>query len=164
MSAIQPLPVTASIAAYASHPYGGFWIRLLAWIIDAIVVGIAVTPIALALGTDAWLAAASAGIPLVGVHLVRLLTRLALQIAAVWLYEALMTSSSKQATLGKMALGLRVTDTAGNRIDVGRATLRVIAKFLSSAILFIGYIMIAFSDKKQGLHDLIAGTLVQKTR
>ena len=78
------------------------------------------------------------------------------------LYFALMESSSKQATLGKMALGIKVTDEAGKRISFGRATGRYFGKIISGLILYVGYIMIAFTKKKQGLHDMLAGTLVVK--
>ena len=71
-----------------------------------------------------------------------------------------MESSSKQATLGKMVLGIVVTDAGGNRISFGRALGRNLAKIISDIILFIGHFMVAFTEKKQGLHDLIAGTLV----
>jgi uncharacterized RDD family membrane protein YckC len=73
-----------------------------------------------------------------------------------------MESSARQATLGKMALGIVVTDLDGNRIGFGRATGRYFAKILSALILLIGFIMAAFTQKKQGLHDIIAGTLVVK--
>jgi uncharacterized RDD family membrane protein YckC len=71
-----------------------------------------------------------------------------------------MESSSKRATLGKMALGIIVTDLEGKRISFGRATGRFFSKILSGIIIYIGFIMVAFTDKKQGLHDMIAGTLV----
>lgn len=82
--------------------------------------------------------------------------------AANWLYSSIMESSSKQATLGKMALGIIVTDGAGNRISFARATGRYFAKILSGLIFYIGYIMIAATEKKQGLHDIIASTFVYK--
>ena len=63
-----------------------------------------------------------------------------------------------------MALGMKVTDLAGNRISFLRATGRYFAKIISALILFIGFIMVAFTEKKQGLHDMIAGTLVVRTR
>jgi uncharacterized RDD family membrane protein YckC len=71
-------------------------------------------------------------------------------------------SSSMQATLGKMALGLKVTDLNGKQISFGKATGRYFAKIISAIILLIGFIMVAFTEKKQGLHDMIAGTLVVK--
>jgi uncharacterized RDD family membrane protein YckC len=75
-----------------------------------------------------------------------------------------MESSKNQGTLGKMALGLRVTDMDGRRISFGRATGRYFAKWLSTITLLIGYIMAAFTPKKQAMHDMIAGTLVLARR
>ncbi len=84
-----------------------------------------------------------------------------LVIAAIgWLYFALMESSKNQGTLGKMALGLKVTDMDGNKISFGRATGRYFSKILSGMILMIGYIIAGFTDKKQALHDMIASCLV----
>jgi hypothetical protein len=71
-----------------------------------------------------------------------------------------MESSTKQGTLGKMALGIKVTDLNGNRIDFSKASGRYFGKIISSIILCIGYIMVAFTQKKQGLHDIMAGCLV----
>jgi predicted Zn finger-like uncharacterized protein len=79
-----------------------------------------------------------------------------------WLYFALMESSSRQGTLGKMALGIKVTDLSGNAISFGRATVRHFGKILSTIILLVGYLMVAFTAKKQGLHDMMAGCLVVK--
>ena len=77
-----------------------------------------------------------------------------------WLYFAIMETTSNQATLGKMALGIIVTDIEGNKVSFRIATLRFFAKIISAVILFIGFFMIAFTKKKQGLHDKLAGTLV----
>ena len=71
-----------------------------------------------------------------------------------------MESSVKRATLGKMALGIAVTDVDGRRITFMRATGRHFAKMISGLILLIGYLMAAWTKKKQGLHDILAGTLV----
>lgn len=79
-----------------------------------------------------------------------------------WLYEALQESSPAQATIGKRALGIIVTDEAGQRISFGRATGRHFGKYLSALIILIGFIMAAFTQKKQALHDIMAGTLVMK--
>lgn len=78
-------------------------------------------------------------------------------------YFVLMESSSKQGTLGKMA-GIIVTDTNGNRITWMRALGRYFAKILYGIVLLIGYIMVAFTERKQGLHDMICSTLVVKGR
>src|SRR3972149_5282617 len=70
-----------------------------------------------------------------------------------WLYFSIMESSSKQGTIGKMALQLKVTDINGNRISFLRATGRHFGKIISGITLCIGYIMAAFTDRKQALHD-----------
>ena len=77
-------------------------------------------------------------------------------------YFAYFESSEKQATFGKMALGLVVTDMNGDRITFGKAAIRYLSKIVSGIILFIGYLMQPFTAKKQALHDMIAGTLVFK--
>lgn len=79
-----------------------------------------------------------------------------------WIYYALMESSIKQATLGKMALGIMVTDLEGRRISLARATGRHFSKIISGIILYIGFIMAGFTEKKQALHDIIADCLVVK--
>lgn len=78
----------------------------------------------------------------------------------VWIYQAVMESSIKQATLGKMALGIAVTDLSGKRISFGKASGRHFGQILSGFILGIGFLMIAFTARKQGLHDIIAECLV----
>jgi uncharacterized RDD family membrane protein YckC len=73
-----------------------------------------------------------------------------------------MESSSRQATVGKIALGIEVTDLEGNRLSFGRALGRNLAKIISALILYIGFIMAAFTKRKQALHDMIASALVVK--
>lgn len=77
-------------------------------------------------------------------------------------YFTVMEGGPWQATVGKRVLGLRVTDTNGEPIGYGKAFVRNIAKIVSGVILLIGYIMAAFTARKQALHDMIAGTLVVK--
>ena len=76
------------------------------------------------------------------------------------LYFPVMESSGRQATFGKQICGLAVTDTHGRRISFGRAVGRYLAKILSALLLCIGFLMVAFTHRKRGLHDVIAGTLV----
>jgi len=83
-------------------------------------------------------------------------------IILTWLYSALLESSAKQGTLGKIVLGLKVVDYNNQPISFARATGRYFSKFISAVILMIGFIMVAFTAKKQGLHDMIARTLVIK--
>ena len=78
-----------------------------------------------------------------------------------WLYYAGMESSEHQGTLGKMALGLLVTDMEGQRVTFGRASGRYWAKLITGMVpLYIGFIMAGFTEKKQALHDMIASCLV----
>jgi uncharacterized RDD family membrane protein YckC len=139
--------------------YGGFWVRFVAYLIDAIIIGIASTIIRLAvslvLGTGLSILTG-------GGSIVILVISTLISFVAGWLYNAVMESSDKQATFGKQAMGLIVMDTNGYRISFGRATGRYFAKILSGVILYIGFVMIAFTDRKQGLHDMIADTLVVK--
>ena len=80
------------------------------------------------------------------------------------LYFALCESSAWQGTLGKLALGIRVTDLQGKRISFPRALGRYFAKILSAIILGIGFLMVAWIQRKQGLHDMICDTLVLNGR
>jgi uncharacterized RDD family membrane protein YckC len=163
-------PVAAAPVAYApavvAHGYGGFWIRFVAFVVDGIIVRLVTIPLAIALGAMGIIHRASHwGRIETPEEAIRVLsTALAIVpifLAVNWLYEALLTSSEWQATLGKKMLNLRVTDEAGNRISFARATGRHFAKYISG-ILFIGYIMAAFTDRKRALHDMLAGTLVRK--
>jgi uncharacterized RDD family membrane protein YckC len=140
--------------------YGGFWIRFIAFIIDAVLVGLVVAPISAVIRLVIGVAGGAVMMPNIGVNLVRGIVGLAFSTLVNWIYEAGLESSSYQATVGKMALGLKVTDLEGGRISFARATGRHFAKILSSMILFIGFFMIGFTERKQGLHDMIAGTLV----
>jgi len=149
--------------------YAGFWKRFAAYLIDSVIIGIVmgifmmifgiglftsmatVDPMQMDEGDAETMAAGVVG---------GMITFFLLLSAAQWLYFALMESSSKQATLGKMALSIIVTDLTGNRLSFGRATGRYFGKIISGAILMIGYIMAGFTEKKQALHDIIAGCLV----
>jgi uncharacterized RDD family membrane protein YckC len=144
--------------------YAGFWRRFWALVIDTIILSLVLA--AVAIPVLLWS----------GISLDSDLTDLtewsdragAIAYAAdfvLWLlYYALMESSPLQATLGKMALSIRVTDTAGQRISFLRAIGRNLAKIISGAILLIGYIMAAFTERKQALHDIIAQCLVVRGR
>lgn len=77
-----------------------------------------------------------------------------------WLYCAKMESSDKQATLGKQALGIKVTTLNGKLVSFAQATVKYFAEYLSTLIFLIGYIMAAFTNQKQALHDILAKTVV----
>jgi uncharacterized RDD family membrane protein YckC/phage FluMu protein Com len=140
--------------------YADFGRRLLAYIIDQVLVGVVNFGVGLVLGVVfGALMAANGGQGEAAMIILQLSSSL-IGMMIGWLYEALMTSSANQATLGKMALGIIVTDLDGRRVSFGRATGRHFAKILSGCTLLIGYIIAAFTEKKQALHDLLAGTLV----
>jgi uncharacterized RDD family membrane protein YckC len=169
----QPPSLTppASVTTYAPPPfsaaavhYGGFWVRLVAILIDAIIIQMVVLPVSFAIGGMIGMASIATRMPAGGAQIVAAIVGGALGLVAGWIYEAAMQSSSKQATLGKMIFGLQVTDLNGQRISFARATGRHFAKYVSGMILFIGYIMAGFSERKQALHDVIAGTLVRYAR
>jgi len=149
--------------------YAGFWMRFLAYIIDAILLGIVsfimLIPFLGILGVTAAAGGGDGDFESGGPGLmIALMSTYVFSMIAItvvgWLYFALMESSAKGATLGKLALGLRVTDMSGNRISFGRATGRYFGKIVSGFILAIGYIMAGFTQQKQALHDIMAGCLV----
>ena len=78
-----------------------------------------------------------------------------------WLYQAMMLSSRRRATLGMLALGIFVTNQSGYRLNFGRATERYFAKVLSYITLGIGFFIQPFTRKRQTLHDLIVGSVVR---
>ena len=164
-----PAPAAVPVAAYAPvmalpSPYGGFWIRVVAFFLDSIILSAVYVPVGLIflvpnirmMRDHDW----DQGPPVEFLGTIFLLG--ALFLGTTWLYEALLTSSSWQGTIGKRLLSLKVTDLAGNRVSFARATGRFFGKFLSRMIMDIGFIMVAFTERKQGLHDLLAGTLVMK--
>lgn len=154
-AAPPPPPVwNAGASGSAAVAYGGFWIRVVAYLIDAILLGGASAILASLLGVDMFGGEKTAFDPTVNVG----------SLIIGWLYFALMESSERGATLGKMAVGLRVVTDQGERLSFGRASGRYFAKLLSALILCIGFIMVAFTDRKRGLHDMIASTLVVKVR
>lgn len=151
--------LTSSISKSAPR-YAGFWIRVVAALIDTFLLLAVIFPVRMLLGSAVVLVGLNANLPNHETMLVRRLIRLAIGIAIAWAYKAGLESSTYQATLGKMAARLRVTDQEGRRISLARATARYFSKYLSAAALGLGYVMVGFDDEKQGLHDRIAGTLV----
>ncbi|MCB0606341.1 MAG: RDD family protein [Lewinellaceae bacterium] len=144
--------------------YAGFWLRFAAYIIDGFIVTIVTYVVMFAILGALWAGAMSGG----SINETGLMGGMALMyviiIAGMWLYFALMESSAKQATLGKMAVGIKVVDEAGERISFGKASGRFFGKIISGVIIYIGFIMAGFTERKQALHDMMAGTLVVTSR
>ena len=142
----------------AGVSFAGFWIRVAAYLIDGLIIAVVALVFALIWGFLIGISI-SAGISFWSDQ--ELYLRVFITTSVIrWLYFALMESSSWQATLGKRALGLRVVDENGQRISFLRATGRYLGKYISEFLLFLPYLMVAFTQKKQGLHDMMANTLV----
>jgi len=135
--------------------FGGFWIRVGAYFIDLVVL---IIPVLLISFLFRAVTPAENEVEQVIVEFMDSI----LSLIVWWIYFAVLHSSKWQASVGKKAVGLKVVDENGNRISFGRATGRYFGEFLSALLLGIGYMMVGWSKKKQGLHDKIAGTYVIK--
>ena len=164
-AAVAPAVAYAPPAVVPGPPYGGFWIRVLANLLDGVILSAVITPIFLIFLLPMIIKAANqanadqAPPPELFIAIFAMIPLIWI---GSWLYESLLTSSSWQGTIGKRILRLKVTDQAGNRVSFGRATGRFFGKILSGMIMNVGYIMVAFTERKQGLHDIIAGTVVTR--
>ncbi|MEO5569913.1 MAG: RDD family protein [Bacteroidia bacterium] len=147
-----------------TNRYAGFWLRFVAFILDSVLVGV----------IDFIILFMFFGIHIFRIHnltphsfpfgtLAHLFPVIIISVIIKWLYFAGMESSKHQATPGKMALDVKVTDLQGNRISFAKATGRYFGKILSSLIFYIGYLMAAFTEKKQALHDKLADTVVLRS-
>jgi uncharacterized RDD family membrane protein YckC len=160
-------PDRQQVASVEIGPPGGFWIRLVAYLLDAFIVSIAAVIIigifiAIVLFSDESIDDSKDSLFIIGCAVVMVLALLVIN----WLYEALMTSSPRGATLGKQALGLRILRADGAQLSFGRATARHFLKTLITPLVpfAIGYLMAAFTARKRALHDVLADTLVIRSR
>jgi uncharacterized RDD family membrane protein YckC len=146
--------------------YGGFWRRFWSYVIDRFILGVVFMPVGFMVlmpmmatesvgWTDTDLPAETI-IALLGA----ILTVAFFALLGSWLYYAILQSSSRQATLGQMALGIRLTDLEGRRVSFARASGRYFATVLTGLTFGIGYLIMLFTTRKQTLHDLVARTLV----
>jgi uncharacterized RDD family membrane protein YckC len=145
-------PTLAAIGPRTYSPaYAGFWLRFAAYLIDNILVFVV------------WSVLATAVVLMDPGDLRAFLNIAPVGWALAWAYFALCESSPLRGTVGKHALGLYVGDVHGDPISFGRASARYWLKILSSVILMVGWIMAAFTPRKQALHDVLARTLVLRT-
>ncbi|HEO72618.1 MAG TPA: hypothetical protein ENN80_15275 [Candidatus Hydrogenedentes bacterium] len=155
-----PIPsVRPAPASYGVHPapvsgpaYAGFWLRFIAAFIDGLV--LVIPSILLMAFLGVFLHAAGAN-PETFAALLQVGT-----LVVGWLYYAGMESSGLCATIGKRAMGIAVTDVYGNPITFAKASGRFWGKLVSAMMLYVGFLMAAFTSKKQALHDMMAGCLV----
>jgi len=146
--------VSACPAAAPEVKYAGFWMRLFASLVDLSITFLIFFAVAIILPI---LLGPRLGVLSGGVIFA---LGLVLWLVVTWLYWALMESSSKQGTFGKDMLGIVVTDAEGKRISFRKATVRYFGKMVSAVPVMAGFLMAGFTARKQGLHDLIAGSRV----
>ncbi|GAB5389884.1 MAG: RDD family protein [Alphaproteobacteria bacterium] len=151
-----PPPGFESTPATSTGETAGFWIRALAYLIDNVICQIIAIAITLPLGFV--IGITGGGEQLAGV----VGGLVGFTIAIV--YFIVLPAGPRQATFGKKMLGLKFVKQDGGPVTVGTLALRYIGYIVSALLLLIGFIMIAFTDRNRGLHDMIAGTLVVKTR
>lgn len=170
--AITPGAVSPHWLPPVTRAYAGFWLRLVAHLIDALllgaVAGAILVPMFLLTGLGGFLSAIEHNRepdPAVIASFISSIALLALvSVLGSWLYYAYFESSDWQGTVGKKVMNLIVTDLQGNRISFGRASGRYFAKIVSGLIpLGIGYILAGVTEKKQALHDMIASCLVLRS-
>ena len=160
VGAVQPVGTGYSYAATMQPPehlvYAGFWLRFVAIIVD----GLILAPLAIiSIGFSFATSGTTDNSVKIAIALASMVYSL-FCIVVQWLYFSLQESSRAQATLGKRLLGIQVTDRTGNRIGFGRATGRYFGKIISGLILYIGFMMAGWTQRKQALHDMMADTLV----
>ena len=155
--------------------YAGFWPRVAAHILDNLIVSVPFVLIwlgiiasVIGLGVFTQFSQQNGSEPVkpsmafVGTVIILYLTLIIGRFLAVWLYHAFLESGPHQSTWGKRVLGLKVTSFTGQRISFGHASGRYFSTLITNMTMGIGYLMVAFTDRKQALHDMIAGTLVVK--
>jgi uncharacterized RDD family membrane protein YckC len=161
----------APLPAYEIRPvYAGFWLRFVAYVLDAVILGAFSLPIFFGLAMMMGLGAVLSSLPRGGdpfengfppVFALFLGAFVLVVFVGGWMYHALLESSEWQGTAGKRIVGILVTDLDGARVSFWRATGRYFAKFITGMIpLGIGYIIAGFTEKRQAIHDMIVGTLV----
>lgn len=140
--------------------YAGFWWRALAHLIDLVILSICNCLLGMGLGIGLSVGMIAVGMDKGAILMACRVAGFFLGLIVYWIYYATMESSSWQATLGKRICKLTVTDLEGERLTFARASGRYWATWLSRLTCLVGYVMAAFTEKRQALHDIIAKTLV----
>lgn len=150
-----PPTTTVADVGITEYEYAGFWIRVGASLIDTVLIVLLTLPIMYALYGEAYFEDE------------RLVTG-PLDFFFTWVLPAIVSIVfwiSRQATPGKMALGLRVVDAnTGTTLSTGRAIGRYAGYYVSTLLLMMGFVWVAFDKRKQGIHDKLAGTVVVKAK
>ncbi len=160
MSKTEALGPGSEGTADEAKIYAGFWIRLAGYLIDYLVFDLLLVLLWLA-GSTAWSHLRPIGQPGTLLDIAEVWLSV-LYVPVLWLYRTTFESSKTQGTVGKIVFGLAVTDSNLHRIGFGRANARFWSRALSFFLFFAGFVMAAFTRRKQALHDMIAGTVVVK--
>jgi uncharacterized RDD family membrane protein YckC len=172
-------PSLASPAAVSPHwlppptrAYAGFWLRVVAFLIDRLLLGAVLGAIFIPIFLASGLAAVVRGMiqnrepdpAAIFAFASTIALFIGASLLAGWLYYAYFESSEWQGTIGKKLINLVVTDLQGNRVSFARASGRYFASFITRLIpLGIGYILAGITERKQALHDMIASCLVLRS-
>ena len=140
--------------------YAGFWKRVAAYVIDYFVLLIPSTLIGAVLAVALGASMGAAGSGESAIEVLAQLTSGLINLSISMAYYTWFHASQGGATLGKMAVGIKVVRSNGERLTKARAFGRYWGAMLSSIIFGIGFLMAAFTERKQGLHDMISDTLV----
>ncbi|HEY2118741.1 MAG TPA: RDD family protein [Candidatus Acidoferrum sp.] len=171
------VPANVGVAGFSAGRgqflFAGFWLRFVAYLIDGLIVSVGIfglfIPIAVLTGAAAHLNnlenfprnGGQMDPAVIAALISVIITFAGVALLITWLYHAYFESSSWQATPGKRVLSLYVTDLSGQPISFLHATGRHFSKIITGLIpLGLGYIMAGFTERRQALHDMIAGTLV----
>lgn len=130
--------------------FAGFWVRVAAYLIDVIIASAIASILSRMFFGSYYFYSESDNNPAAS----------GMSLIVNWIYFAYQESSARQATIGKLAVGIKVCTEEGKQLTFANATGRFFAKILSAVILLIGFVMIAFNSKRQGLHDKLAKTVV----
>lgn len=169
------LPIPPPPSAFATArpvPFGGFWLRFAGWILDHLLVTFAIGIIVGVFGIPTgvpdtfdlhptnpglWMDQINAQIDTAALLRYNLIVYF-----LTWIYHAALVASPLQATVGKLAVGLKVVGPDGGRVSFLRATGRYFAREFCSGCLTMGfgYFLVPFDDRRRALHDRMAGTLV----
>ena len=153
--AAEAAPVAAPARQSADQRFAGFWIRVLAWVVDSII--LSVVGVALTFAAGFVVGALGSNLPSLQNFLVPIVAATSFLLPAIYLLVGWARSGR---TFGKMLCGIRIVREDGTPLGFGGAVVRLLGYMLSSLIFCIGYLMVAFTDRKRGLHDMVAGTVV----
>jgi uncharacterized RDD family membrane protein YckC len=157
---IPAIPPTS--VAQLRPVFAGFWLRACAFVIDNLIMGFLFT---ILIASDPAAFLVNPDLTAMPLKLVPPFTPLGFLVIylMMWLYFTAFEGSAWQATPGKRILRIYVTDLEGRPLTVSRAAIRNVARMISGLVL-VGYFIAGFTEKKQALHDMIAGSLVVRRR